>query len=92
MSDRFIGKVTRLSTHSTFTLIRLDSSSGVDCELQKSPGFSNYDALYSLALEAAIRRLPLTVRFQTIGDPAGPPVISALGYRVVQYAEIDWQN
>lgn len=80
------GKVIRLSPRSHTTFIRLD----IDPKARPKDGFfelkldnKNYNALYSLALAAAVNRLPITIR--TVAE------IVADAFAEVQYMVVDWE-
>ncbi len=86
MANRATGRVSRLSVRSHTTFIRLDT----DLEEGPKDGYfelkldnKNYNALYSLALAAAVNQLPLTIR--TVGE------IVTNETAVVQYMNIDWK-
>lgn len=80
------GRVIRLSPRSQTTYIRLD----LDAKDRPKDGFfelkldnENYNALYSIALAAAVNRLPLTIR--TVSD------IVSTDFAMVQYMSVDWE-
>ncbi len=86
MADRATGKIIRISPRGQTTFIRLD----IDPKERPKAGYfelrldnKNYNALYSLALAAAVNRWPLTIR--TVGQ------ISAANEAVVQYMVVDWE-
>ena len=85
MTVRLKGKVIRLFPANRVTHIRLD----IDPKVGPLDGYfdlkldhDNYNALYTLALAAAVNRLPLTIR--AVSD------IVATERAVVQYMVVDW--
>ena len=85
MSKIAVGKVARLYVNRGNTTIRLDidpKSSPKDGYFQLGLDHANYNALYSLALSAAVNRLPLRIR--SVED------IVADKRAVVEYMIIDW--
>ena len=85
MANRATGAVTRLYVTEGRTYIRLQIPQAEQpkdgyFELMKS--HDNYDALYSLALSAAVKGVPLQVR--TAGE------ITPTDYPNVQYLVVDW--
>lgn len=84
------GLVTRLSVREGTTYIRLDLNwereGPMDGYFQLRQSFDNYNAMYALALAAAINRLPLTIR--AMDDPGIMPD----KFAVVQYLNIDWRG
>jgi hypothetical protein len=79
------GLITRLSVRGQATFVRLD----VDSEVGPSNGLfqlnltlPNYNAMYSLALAAAINRFPIAIR--TVEE------ITPQDVAVVQYFNVDW--
>jgi hypothetical protein len=86
------GNVIRLSVRSGATFIRLDVSpdavSPLDGYYELQLDNPNYNALYSLALAAAVNRLPLTIRVNDgKGDTEG---IVKDKHGVVQYMNVNW--
>ena len=82
-----VGKVIRLYVNRGNTSIRLDinSKSGPeDGYFQLRLDHANYNALYSLALAAAVNRLPLRIR--TVED------IVADKRAVIEYMVVDWES
>jgi len=89
MANRATGRVARLyvtqADSGGVTFIRLqipDNEQPKDNYFQLNQSHSNYNALYSLALSAAINRYPLTIR--TRAD------IVPTEYAVVRYMVVDW--
>jgi hypothetical protein len=87
MANRATGKIIRISPRSHTTFIRLD----IDPKDWPKGGYfelrlenKNYNALFSLALAAAVNRLPLAIR--TEGE------IVAASEAVVQYMVVDWET
>lgn len=89
MANRATGKVIRLYVRRDETYIRLD----IDPKEGPENGYfklqldnKNYNALYSLALTAAINRWPLTIRVQGEGPIAGQKGV------LVDYLVVDWES
>jgi hypothetical protein len=85
MANTAKGLVDRLFVSSDNTNIRLqipEAQSPADGYFALEVGHTNYQALYSLALSAAINRYPLLIRTQ--GE------ISSGAKALVQYMVVDW--
>jgi hypothetical protein len=81
-----VGKVIRLYVNRGNTSIRLDidsKSAPKDGYFQLRLDHANYNALYSLALAAAVNRIPLRIR--TVED------IVADKRAVIEYMVVDWE-
>ena len=86
MAIRAVGRVQRIYTTSGTAYVRLD----VPAELRPLDGYfalrqshTNYNALYSLALVAAVNGYDLQIRTQVD--------ISPTEYADVRYMVVDWQ-
>jgi hypothetical protein len=84
MAKQATGKVRRLYVHKNGTSIRLDipkSEQPEDRYFHLKRDHANYDALYSLALAAAVNRLDISVKTQgkTTVKPAW-----------ISYMYVDW--
>jgi hypothetical protein len=86
MANRATGKIIRLNPRSHTTFIRLD----IEPAQRPKAGYfelrldnKNYNAMYSLALAAAVNRWPITIR--TAGE------ISSASEAVVQFLVVDWE-
>jgi hypothetical protein len=85
MANRATGAVTRLYVTEGRTYIRLQipqSQQPKDGYFELLQSHQNYDALYSLALSAAAKGVPLQVR--TYGE------ITPTDYPNVNYLVVDW--
>lgn len=87
MAFRVGGKVQRLYVTSGRVFIRLSGIPAADTPkdgyFQLSQDHPNYDALYSLALTAAVNRLPLQIRI--IGNDIDPSQVADVAYMVVDW-------
>ena len=94
MADRITGKVTRLYPTEGKTYIRLDKDwekeGPKDGYFVLNRDHDNYEALYSLALAAAINRLPLKIRADT--RPPNPPAITINDHAPVVYMVVEWAD
>lgn len=92
MANRVIGKVTLISVQDEATLIRLDvdKSNGPERPLQGLYKLlntdPNFNARYTLALTAAVNRLPLLIR--TRGD-IDPTQHSGIRFMLVTWGDDD---
>lgn len=89
MAVRVTGRVTRLyvsqlsSGGVTFIQLQIpDNEQPMDNYFRLDQSHPNYNALYSLALSAAINRYPLSIR--TVTD------ITPTAHGVVRYMVVDW--
>lgn len=85
MADSKKGLVDRLFVSSENTNIRLEipaAESPADGYFALPVGHTNYQALYSLALSAAINRYPLLIKTQDQITPNAKAI--------VQYMVVDW--
>jgi hypothetical protein len=86
MAIRADGKVARLYPTKGYTYIRLALAAGVaapeDGYFKLDQTHPNYNALYSLALLAAVNRYTLTIRTESDITPSE--------YAVVRYMWVDW--
>jgi hypothetical protein len=80
-----IGKVTRLYVHGDGTRIRLEVTPDLqplNGYFKLEPSHPNYNAIYSLALSAAVNGYPLHLR--TDGE------ITSAAEATITYAVVDW--
>ncbi len=83
MANRLRGTITRLYVNKGAAIIGLDASGGPkDGYFRLNSTCDNYNAMYSLALSAAVNRLPILIRTEE--------EISPRSEATVEYLVVDW--